>query len=514
MGWEVIVADGNKEAEGKRFADRFEHIDLKDRSGLVAAVKRYQREGRVDGVFTTGTDFSATVALIARECGLPGIPYETALNATDKGRMRRIFRERGVPQPDFVELKEGDDPFDALKTLSFPLVVKPVDNMGARGVRRIDTGEELTQALPLAIGNSSSRRVIVEEYMEGPEFSLDALVVDGTPTLCGIADRHIFFEPSFVEMGHTIPSDKDGRVQEAVIAVFFQGIRALGLDYGAAKGDVKFSSRGPLVGEIAARLSGGYMSGWTYPYSSGVNVTAAALRIAVGQKLPDLAPIENAVSAERAFISIPGIIDSLHGIREAGQGALVKDLFVRVDAGSEVTFPVNNLQKCGNVITKGSSRSEAVRAAEAAIAHVFLRLKPDQDETTEFLFGNTFPHISAFRLTLPDNRRRLVEMPPWIGDPFKYVADEPKIISLPRFFEEPLRDWHAMEPGRLCAVITRFTGAEFIDGFSASGFILGSLFWKAFLKASAQGAVYLLDTIKSLRPNPGELNLFLKKGIV
>jgi biotin carboxylase len=290
MGWRVIVADGSPEAEGIALADQFVNVDLKDRDAMAAAVKLCQADGGVDGVFTAGTDFSATVAWAANQCGLPGLAYETTLNATDKARMRRVFREHGVPQPEFMELSRGDSARRALERLSFPLVVKPVDNMGARGVRRIDTEEELAAAFASAVGFSRSGRAIVEEYVSGPEYSLDALVWRGEPTLCGIADRHIFFEPYFVEMGHTLPAVLDDPTLAKIVAVFFQGIRALGIDNGSAKGDIKLSPRGPVVGEIAARLSGGYMSGWTFPYASGIDVTRSALRIAVGLQPLDLSP--------------------------------------------------------------------------------------------------------------------------------------------------------------------------------------------------------------------------------
>ncbi len=141
MGWRVTVADGNAEAEGIPLADRFAHVDLKDLDAMTQAVKLCQVDGGVDGVFTAGTDFSAAVAWVAGRCGLPGLAYETALNATDKVRMRRAFREHGVPQPEFVELNREGHAAGVLQSLSFPLVVKPVDNMGARGVRRAETAD-------------------------------------------------------------------------------------------------------------------------------------------------------------------------------------------------------------------------------------------------------------------------------------------------------------------------------------------------------------------------------------
>jgi biotin carboxylase len=512
MGWRVIAADGSREAEGVPYADRFEHVDLKDRDAMTAAVKKCMKDGGVDGVFTAGTDFSATVAWVAEQCGLPGLAYETALDATDKGRMRRKFREHGVPQPDFMELAEGDDPRIVPETLPFPLVVKPVDNMGARGVKRIDTMEALTESFAAALTFSRAGRVIVEEYVAGPEFSLDALVYGGKPTLCGLAERHIFFEPYFVEMGHTMPAVLDEPTKAKIAAVFFQGIRALGIDAGAAKGDIKLSARGPMVGEIAARLSGGYMSGWTYPYATGVEVTRSALRIAVGLPPDRLAPREHSFSAERAFISLPGVIRRLSGLDEAKAVPGVKDLFLRVREGAAVEFPKNNVQKCGNVITKGASRKEAVDAAAEALARIFIRLEPARPETDAFLRGETPPPFGALRLAVPENRAAYERLPEWLGDPDCFDPDRPRILDLPRPADEKTCDWHGLPLGRLLEIVISVSGACFIPPLSESGFALGKIFWRAFLKGGAQGAVYLLDTLREKAGRPGDWTGLLKEG--
>ena len=129
-GWTVILADGNGACVARSLVDAFHHVDLVDLDGLIAVAERYD----LDGVFTAGTDFSTSVAYVAERRGLPGIPYQTAQRATDKLRMRQCFVRAGVPSPDYVEIEEGQDPAFLLDRLGLPVVVKPVDNMGARGV--------------------------------------------------------------------------------------------------------------------------------------------------------------------------------------------------------------------------------------------------------------------------------------------------------------------------------------------------------------------------------------------
>lgn len=494
-GWRVIVVDANPEAQGKALADLFEVVDLKDKEGLLEIARRCQGTSGLDGVFTAGTDFSSSVAWIAEKMGLPGIPFDVAMRATDKCLMRAAFRKAGVPSPRFACWAGDTDPRLVLDSLQFPLVVKPVDNMGARGVRRVDDEEGLVDACRSAIPLSRSSRVIVEEFMEGPELSLDAVVYRGNPTVCGIADRHICFPPSFVEMGHTMPTALDSETTARVEEVFKQGIRALGIDNGAAKGDIKLTSKGPMIGEIAARLSGGYMSGWTFPLSSGVEVTQAALNIAVGIPPGDLRPRISKVVAERAFISIPGNVRRITGVDEAKALPNVAEVFVRVRAGDTVVFPGNNVEKCGNVITVGGTRHAAERAARAALARISIELEPLREVTTQFLLGGS--GANAFEVSDHSVLRELDAMASCYGhSPGSPFSGSLLVKGFPGFQKLLLRDWHGLTPAEALRAALDGT-ARLVDGPSpGGGLVLGRAFWKAMMRGSAQGGRYLLDSVR------------------
>ena len=402
LGYDAVVVDANPCALCVPFADRFEQIDLKDAEGIAHFALSLR--GELKAVFTCATDFSAAVSLVAARCGLEEHVHsvEAAQRACDKLLMRQCFKEHGVPSPDYFE---ADEDFvqrleqGGTSGVSLPKVVKPCDNMGARGCRLVHTQEELLAALKDALAYSRSKRAIVEDYMEGPEFSIDALVVDGRVIVTGFADRHIFFKPHFVELGHTMPSSLATEKRADVVRVFCDGVRALGLTNGAAKGDVKLTESGAMIGEIAARLSGGYMSGWTFPYSSGFDLTQEALKIALGcaRDFADCTEVKpSKVSAERAFISLPGVVAKVYGTNQAQCCPFVKDVFFRVGEGDEVFFPRNNVEKCGNVISLSDSRTLAVKAAEDAVSKIVLRLSPCCDETDDFLRGSGGDTQSGF----------------------------------------------------------------------------------------------------------------------
>lgn len=425
LGCTVVAADGNPSAVCATEADGFVCIDLKDTARLIDYARYLQQNGGLDAVFTAATDFSAAVAAVAAACGLRGHTLEAALNATDKVRMRGCFRKAGVPSPAFVELSAADlaAPVNTLEQRlgelagHFPLVVKPVDNMGARGCSLVKGLSGLQEAVVTAVRHSRSGRVIVEEYIEGSEFSIEGLVFGGRLYITALADRHIFFPPYFIEMGHTIPSDCPQEIADEVMSVFEHGVHALGLTDGAVKGDILVRNGKAFVGEIAARLSGGYMSGWTVPYSCGLDITAAALTLALGGsprlhtcgKNSFVIPLKQNcqfVSAERAWISIPGQVAAVSGLEAARAAPFVKDVFPRAGVGDTVVFPQNNVEKCGNVLSAAPSRAEAVQASEEACRKIVLRLTPHVAETDAFLANL---HTAAEQQIFPPNVLQFTE---------------------------------------------------------------------------------------------------------
>jgi biotin carboxylase len=516
LGWTVVAADANPDAPGADLADRFLPIDLKDTEGLAAAARGIRAEFGLDGVFTAGTDFSASVAWVARELGLPGIPFEAALKASDKLEMREAFAAAGLPSPRYAAARAADDPAIAAAGLSFPLVVKPADSMGARGCRSVGDPSELAAAVMAALPYSRSGRAIIEEYIDGPEFSIDALVVPGGGVdgdeirIRGIADRHIFFPPYFVELGHTMPSAYPPEVIDEVLRVFRLGVRALGIGVGAAKGDIKYSpSRGiAVVGEIAARLSGGYMSGWTYPYASGIDVTREALLLCVGLSLDrgsardsgsGIAADRGWVSAERAFISIPGKVASVEGCVEAERMLYIKQLFLRVSPGDYVAFPSNNVEKCGNVISQAPTREAAVAAAESAARSLHIRLAPAERVTEAFLESGGQAAAAAWpplAFTAEGAAaRELADMPEYGEDtgpdsrpvaPFALAQSVGGLDWSGRGYAESARLAFALGGASLAE-------AQTADG-SASSRLLAGRFWRALARGGFQAALYVLDT--------------------
>ncbi len=528
LGFKTYVVDANDKAVAISFADCFKQIDLKDKEGILEYAIQLKKEQNLQAVFTAGTDFSTSVSYVCQQLKLPSHSYEASVNASIKTTMRTCFKTAGVPSPEFLCIKKElilDDRVNStLETintkLSFPLVVKPVDNMGARGCRMVRTKGELLPSLNEAVECSRSGTVIVEEYMEGPEFSIDALIYEDNFIVTGFAERHIHYPPYFIEVGHTMPVILPKNIHDELISVFALGAKSLGLSCGAAKADIKYTKKGPMIGEIAGRLSGGYMSGWTYPYASGVNLTKQALLIASGQK-PELlfekkvdveyTPSElcknlqkpymlsevecTQFSAERAWLSIPGIVQNIEDIKDYTDKTICNILpYASVLPGSRVDFPRNNVQKCGNVISVSKNQKIAVQAAQDAVSNIFISLEPCNEQTEDFLnevektFEKGFPPsaFGAFDDELNSEISGSLDKNQSVSEAF------PQILKQEKY--ETLQDW---------SYNSLMTVAQKFDILRKNHPKLNlKTFWRYVFRGGLQAAVYYSDSLTK----KGELN--------
>lgn len=518
LGFKTLVVDANPKALCVPYADKFENIDLKDKEKIAELALSLKT--KLKAIFTVGTDFSANVAFVAQKCNLPSHEYQACLNASDKILMRECFKKHKIPSPNFKSIERTQIAnyltSGMLENLKFPKVVKPVDNMGARGCRQIRSKKEFLLATEDAIRNSKTSRAILEDYMEGPEFSIDAVVYKNTFTVTGFADRHIYFPPYFIELGHTLPSLCDEKIKNELINTFANAVHSLGLTNGATKADIKYTKEGAMVGEIAARLSGGYMSGWTYPYSSGLNLTKEALKIALNQEPNDLISkrvelnIKNEfykiyevksfqTSAERAFISIPGIVYKIYGIENAQNQPFVKNVLLRVKKGDKVSFPRNNVEKCGNIISVSSKSDLAISSAQNAVSSIIIRLRANNLQTQNFLSGQTLPSedgfpYSAFNFS-QEEKNLILGMAVEIRKIKKNESVSKKILSY-------ADDWNVLNKNEL--IFERkdfnhrsiFKSLELFDKISPDHLELDAVeFCQALLRGGLQGILYVSDCI-------------------
>ena len=374
LGCRVLVADRDPNAPGCRVADQILTASAYHPDQVRAAAVDYVRSGgRIDAVLALATDCPHSVAAVADALGILGPAVDVGARAIDKLAMKHKFANDAVCQPWFAEISTLDDLRRQVTTMGYPLVLKPTDSRGARGVLRLTGEEDLTWAFRFAMGFSPRRRLVLERFVDGPQVSTESLIVDGVAHTPGFSDRNYelidVYAPHIIENGGDLPSLLPAAVQDDVRALVERAAASLGVRNGVVKGDIVIGDGQPMVIEMAARLSGGYFCTHEIPLNTGVDFVGAAIRQALGETIDpaDLEPRFAHHVCQRYLFPAPGRVLAVDGERTVSAMPGVSFFNLRCRAG-DVIGPIDcHPARGGVVIAVGADRKTAQVNARRAI---------------------------------------------------------------------------------------------------------------------------------------------------
>jgi biotin carboxylase len=279
LGCEVITVDYLPDNVGHKLSQRYVNCSTVDRDGVLAGAQ----DLKIDGICTYSSDVAIpTVAYVASRLGLPAVSVEAGETMATKHRFRAFLRRAGLPHPRFVAGTNFDSVAATLTRLRFPVVFKPVDTSGSRGVIRLGTNDEQSarHAFDRARSFSRSGTVCVEEFIEGIEVGGDAILIDGEIAFIAITHKHL---EGFVVRGHSLPTNVSASAQQAVTDALEETCCALGYRTGPLNFDAIVSPNDEVtLLEISPR-NGGNGIGAVIERATGVDVAEATIRIALGE---------------------------------------------------------------------------------------------------------------------------------------------------------------------------------------------------------------------------------------
>lgn len=362
LGYYVAVADYDPAAVGIAYANEYFNVSTIDEQGIYEAAKKFG----ADGIMTLATDMPMrSVAYACKKLGLIGISYDTAVKTTDKEAMIQAFEAAGVEHPWYHVVGSPEDALRIVHKVSYPCIVKPTDNSGSRGVTLAHTPEELLTAIVYSANNGRGGKVIVQEYMQGPEVSVEIIVHKGTPHVLQVTDKITSGAPHFVETGHTQPSRLASEDLEAICDLACRAIHSVGLTDGPAHVEIILTENGPKMVEMGARMGGGCITTHLVPLSTGIDMIKATIDCALGIE-PDIVPKHEKGSAIRFFLPTPGVIQSIQNIDVAQNAAGVKELTFTKTIGDTTAHLTSGANRLGYVIVQANSATEAAQLCEQA----------------------------------------------------------------------------------------------------------------------------------------------------
>ncbi|MCR5601010.1 MAG: ATP-grasp domain-containing protein [Ruminococcus sp.] len=371
MGAYVGVVDYNPEAVGIKFADEFFNVSTIDIEGVAEVAASF----KPDGIMTLATDMPMrSIAAACEKLGLHGISFDTAVKSTDKGEMIRAFEENNVEHPWFFIIGDEAEFEKNISSISYPCIMKPTDNSGSRGVVLAHNEEELKAEYGYSKSSSRGGGVIIEEYLEGNEVSVEVMVVSGEPTVLQITDKLTTGAPHFVEMGHSQPSRLPADTQAAIRDLASRAAKAVGIQDGPAHVEIMVTKTGPKMIELGARMGGDCITTHLVPLSTGIDMVKATLQIACGEPA-DITKKFDKGSAIRYFNVPAGTIKSIEGAETAEKIEGIKEISFVKNVGDKVGSIDSSTDRVGFVIAQAETSEEAVSICEKAIKAITITIE-------------------------------------------------------------------------------------------------------------------------------------------
>ena len=372
MGYYVIAADGNPNACGFQYADKAICANITDEEEML----RIAREEEVDGVIHPCSEVSMNVmGRINDELGLAGITREQAIRATNKHLMREAFEKGNAPSPKSFCFDNSEDAWKCFcEELPGDGILKPSRNSGSRGIEKIQKG--LSKVLfddffEIAKNESRDKSVMLEQFIEGPEFSIEIIVWNGQVNVLTVTDKKTTDAPHFVELGHSQPSCYSTQEVETLKAAAVAGVKALGVNNCACHAEAKLMDGKAYLMEIGARLGGDFISTELTHLSTGIDMVAAAVDVALGIE-PDLNVNEVPICAFiRYFCPKPGKLVRISNLEVLDDPRVYKKM-IYVKVGDMIPALTSSLCRSGHVIVTEKTPQKAIELADRLITDVIM----------------------------------------------------------------------------------------------------------------------------------------------
>ena len=311
MGIETHVFAWKADDIGERTADHFYPISIVEKENILKKCK----EIGIDGICSISSDLAVVaVNYVAEQMHLSGNPDDTTLRCTNKHDMREAFENNGDPSPKSILVEKAAD-LDGVE-LRYPIIVKPIDRSGSRGISKLDNDEHLEEAIQAAKEQGFIKKALVEEYATGQEYSIECVSYNGQHHFLQMTHKYTTGAPRCIETGHLEPAPVDDGTRERVRNVVFHALDSLGIKNSASHSELKIAKDGTIrIIEIGARMGGDFIGSDLVHISTGIDFVRAVIQIALGEK-PDLEPDRKPMIAGVRFVFGQDDVDVFHKIKK------------------------------------------------------------------------------------------------------------------------------------------------------------------------------------------------------
>ena len=332
MGIETHVFAWATNDVGEKIADFFYPISIVEKEEIL---KKCQEIG-VDGICSIASDLAViTVNYVANEMGLIGNSMECTVISTNKHNMRVAFEKCGDPSPKSIYVETAED-LNGVE-LQYPVIVKPIDRSGSRGITKLYDAEGLSDAIEEAKRQGFDKHALVEEFVVGQEYSVECISWQGEHHFLAMTKKYTTGAPHFIETAHIEPAPVEKEVLGKVKGIVFHALDSLQITYGASHTELKIAPDGTVkLIEIGGRMGGDCIGSNLVELSTGIDFVRAVIQVALGEK-PDLSGNSIGRQAAVRFVFSTGDLNVLDKIQ-----CEHKDYLVKADVQEIIDGPVTD----------------------------------------------------------------------------------------------------------------------------------------------------------------------------
>lgn len=368
IGYYVLCVDGNPKAEGYKYADEYETINITDKEACLL----YAQNKQIDGVMTAATDYGVlTASYIAEKLNLHGNSMNSSLLIKNKYQVRKcLFEAKADDTEQAYEISDIAQAEKIKDIIQYPVMVKPCDGSGSRGASKVECASGLYEAIQYAINGSLTKKAVIESFIEGNEYGVESLVCNGEIYVMGVMKKKMTKPPYYAELGHQIPSEFSKEFENKIKDSVKKAIQALGVTFGSVNMDLLITADGKIhIVDVGARMGGNLIGSHIIQAGTGVDYLGNLIRATVGDQIDLQIKSEPKAVVTRLLALTPGKIYELPNFEE-----IEKKYSVTIEHHLKVGETINeyhtNLDGCGYVVAIAKDIAEATRLAETALKEI------------------------------------------------------------------------------------------------------------------------------------------------
>ena len=357
MGLETHVFAWECGDIGEKTADYFYPISITEKDEILQKC----REIGVDAVATIASDLGNVVAsYVARNLELPTNSEYCIEASSNKYEMRKAFKENNVSVPKFFEISEGDS-IDIIKDIKYPIIVKPTDRSGSRGITKLENSNGLEEAIDKAIECSFEKKAIVEEYIEGNEYSMECISFNGEHKMLAVTKKYTTGAPHFIETGHMEPSDLSEEEIFKAKEEIFKALDALDVQMGASHSEFKVDDEGNIrIIEIGSRMGGDCIGSDLVRLSTGYDFTKMVIQTALGE-VPNYSKVGKPSNAAVKYICSKEEYELLNDLKKKNPQSVIYESDIKINENEKI---VDSSKRFGFFLIKNDDINELKRIME------------------------------------------------------------------------------------------------------------------------------------------------------